>query len=63
MKRYLLVLAVGLAGFGPVARAQSPEEWAQTARFVAAFQNPDGGFAATKGGPSTLGATSSASGP
>ena len=59
MKRYLLVLAVGLAGFGPVARAQSPEESAQTARFVAAFQNPDGGFAATKGGPSTLGATSS----
>ena len=59
MKRYLLVLAVGLAGFGPVARAQSPEEWAQTAGFVAAFQNPDGGFAATKGGPSTLGATSS----
>ena len=59
MKRYLLVLAVGLAGFGPVARAQSPEERAQTAGFVAAFQNPDGGFAATKGGPSTLGATSS----
>ncbi len=59
MKRYLLVLAVGLAGFGPVARAQSPEEWTQTARYVAAFQNPDGGFAATKGGPSTLGATSS----
>ena len=59
MKRYLLVLAFGLAGFGPVARAQSPEELAQTAGFVAAFQNPDGGFAATKGGPSTLGATSS----
>ncbi len=59
MKRYLLVLAVGLTGFGPGARAQSPEEWAQTAGFVAAFQNPDGGFAATKGGPSTLGATSS----
>ncbi len=59
MKRYLLVLAVGLAGFGSVARAQSPAEWAQTARFVAGFQNLDGGFAPKMGEASTLGATSS----
>ena len=43
-----------------VTRAQSPEELAQTGRYVAAFQNPDGGFAAKEGGASNLGTTSSA---
>jgi dienelactone hydrolase/prenyltransferase beta subunit len=33
---------------------------AQTASYVAAFQSPDGGFATTPGGNSTLGTTSSA---
>ncbi|MBX6313687.1 MAG: DUF1080 domain-containing protein [Isosphaeraceae bacterium] len=41
------------------ARAQTPAEMAQTARFLAAFQNPDGGFAGKVGGESSLGSTSS----
>jgi poly(3-hydroxybutyrate) depolymerase/prenyltransferase beta subunit len=40
--------------------AQTPGELALSGRYVAAFQNPDGGFAATPGGASTLNATSSA---
>ena len=40
--------------------SQTPDELATTARYVAAFQNPDGGFAPGVGKPSTLGATSSA---
>ena len=49
-----------LAYFGAGTQAQTPDEMRQTARYVAAFQNPDGGFAARKGGPSSLGSTSSA---
>ena len=40
--------------------AQSPKELAQTAHYIAAFQNPDGGFSGTVGGKSSLGATTSA---
>jgi dienelactone hydrolase/prenyltransferase beta subunit len=42
------------------ARAQTPAERAQTAGYLAAFQNPDGGFATAAGQKSSLGATSSA---
>jgi len=42
------------------ARAQTPNELARTSAYVAALQNPDGGFAAKAGGPSSLGTTSSA---
>ncbi len=41
-------------------QAQTPTDTAKTARFVAAFQNPDGGFAGSAGGKSSLGTTSSA---
>jgi poly(3-hydroxybutyrate) depolymerase len=41
-------------------RAAGSEDPAPTARYLAAFQNPDGGFAATAGGKSSLPATSSA---
>ena len=40
--------------------AQTPAERQQTAAYVAAFQNPDGGFATKVGQKSTLGSTSSA---
>ncbi len=60
MKRRLMGLAACLIVVAQVARAQSPTELAQTANYIAAFQNPDGGFAAKVGGPSTLGGTSSA---
>ncbi len=62
MTRIPLLLAAGLIAIAnaPDARAQTPRERAETARYVAAFQNPDGGFAATVGGKSSLGATSSA---
>lgn len=53
------LLACGLAAHAH-AHAQTPIELSQTARFVAAFQNPDGGFAGSVGQRSTLGATSSA---
>ncbi len=43
-----------------VAWAQTPEELTQSARFVSAFQNPDGGFAPSVGQASSLGSTSSA---
>jgi prenyltransferase beta subunit/pimeloyl-ACP methyl ester carboxylesterase len=61
MKRMLLGL-VCLVGLAPAVRtrAETPEELSQTARYVAAFQNPDGGFAAKPGDKSSLGATSSA---
>ncbi len=42
------------------ARADAPEAMAQTARYIAGFQNDDGGFGPGAGQPSTLGATSSA---
>jgi acetyl esterase/lipase/prenyltransferase beta subunit len=63
MKRTSLLLAVGLfvvAPWIPRAGAQTHKERAETARFVAGLQNPDGGFAGTAGGKSSLGATSSA---
>ena len=50
-----VILATGQTGWG-----QSPADLAETARFVANFQNPDGGFASKTGGESSLGATSSA---
>ncbi|HEX8200269.1 MAG TPA: family 16 glycoside hydrolase [Isosphaeraceae bacterium] len=59
MRQSGLVLAVVLLA-SPALRAQTSAELAQTAAFVAAHQNPDGGFAATRGGTSSLGATSSA---
>jgi pimeloyl-ACP methyl ester carboxylesterase len=62
MKQFHLAVAIA-AGVvaGPVlARGQTPAELGQTARYVAAFQNPDGGFAPGPGKGSTLGATSSA---
>ncbi|MFO0908880.1 MAG: family 16 glycoside hydrolase [Isosphaeraceae bacterium] len=55
-----LAACVVVAALAAGARAQTPAELAQTARFVAAFQNPDGGFAGKVGGESTLGSTSSA---
>lgn len=55
-------LALGLFILAPISilRAQTPAETARSARFVAAFQNPDGGFAGSPGGKSSLGSTSSA---
>ncbi len=60
MKRMLVGLVACLVGLAPAVRAETPEELSQTARYVAAFQNPDGGFAAKVGDKSSLGATSSA---
>jgi poly(3-hydroxybutyrate) depolymerase/prenyltransferase beta subunit len=62
MKRFLTGLAACLVVATPAARAhaQTPSELQQTARYAAAFQNPDGGFAAAPGGTSALGPTSSA---
>jgi acetyl esterase/lipase/prenyltransferase beta subunit len=57
MRRFLHLLAACLIVLVPAARAQTPAELAQTASFVAALQNPDGGFAARPGGPSTLSST------
>ncbi|WP_435016546.1 family 16 glycoside hydrolase [Tundrisphaera sp. TA3] len=62
MKHSLVAIALAfgvVAGTGP-ARGQTPAEIGQTARYIAAFQNPDGGFAPGVGKASTLGATSSA---
>lgn len=42
---------------GPRAGAQSAADFAQTAAYVAAQQNEDGGFSTVPGQPSTLGAT------
>ena len=46
-------------GFLARIRAQTPAEYAQTAAYAAALQNKDGGFAATAGQLSSLGATNS----
>jgi pimeloyl-ACP methyl ester carboxylesterase len=64
MKRFLGMFGVGLVVLtvGPAAapvRAAASEDPVPTARFLAAFQNPDGGFAAKTGDASSLGATSS----
>jgi prenyltransferase beta subunit len=50
----------GLAGMNVQVRAQSAADFAQTAAYAAAQQNEDGGFAASPGQPSTLGATNTA---
>ena len=55
----IVLSALCAASITPLSRAQSPAEFAQTAAFAAAHQNKDGGFAAKKGGPSSLGATNS----
>ncbi len=62
MQRRYSVLGAGLAVLvsWTAAPAQSPKDLAQTAQYVGAFQNPDGGFSAGVGGKSSLGATSSA---
>jgi poly(3-hydroxybutyrate) depolymerase/prenyltransferase beta subunit len=49
-------IGIALAG---TSRGQSPAEFAQTATFAAAHQNPDGGFAPEPGAPSSLGSTNS----
>jgi poly(3-hydroxybutyrate) depolymerase len=59
MKRFLTGLTAWLLVAAPLARAQTPSELQQTARYAASFQNPDGGFAAKAGGASALGPTSS----
>jgi acetyl esterase/lipase/prenyltransferase beta subunit len=54
-------LAVWMLAVIPLpGRAQTPAEFAQTATFVAAHQNKDGGFAAKVGQASSLGATNTA---
>jgi poly(3-hydroxybutyrate) depolymerase/prenyltransferase beta subunit len=63
MKRLLGSLIVALFALAPVVRADATaasEDMARTAAFLAAFQNPDGGFAGKSGGASSLGSTSSA---
>ena len=46
--------------FSASASAQTPGDLERTAAYVAAFQNPDGGFAGKVGQASSLGSTSSA---
>ncbi len=60
MRRCWVLGALWLACGISAASAQTPAERAQTARFVAALQNPDGGFPVQPGGPSTLNATNAA---
>ena len=60
MKRVLAIVIAGVAGLAGPAPAQTPAELEQTAAYVAAFQNPDGGFAPKVGQASSLGSTSSA---
>jgi len=60
MKHPLAVAVAGLLLASPAALAQTPAELSRTAAYLAAFQNPDGGFAPRVGQASTLGATSSA---
>lgn len=60
----LLAIGFGLVSPASPARAQDAvsvaAEYAQTAATVRALQNEDGGFAAAKGGPSTVSTTNSA---
>lgn len=49
-----------IVGFVATSAGQEPALLAETARFVAGLQNPDGGFGTTPGAASTLGSTSSA---
>ncbi len=60
MKRLLAIAIAGLAAQAAPALAQTPAELERTAAFVAALQDPDGGFAPRAGGASSLGSTSSA---
>src|SRR5271165_4128322 len=64
MRRLERVVAVSalalLASINVQVRAQSAADFAQTAAYAAAQQNVDGGFAASPGQPSTLGATNTA---
>ncbi|HEV3168622.1 MAG TPA: family 16 glycoside hydrolase [Isosphaeraceae bacterium] len=58
MRRILSSLAIVLLVVVSSVRAQTPADLAQTASYLAAFQNPDGGFAGKPGGASSLGSTS-----
>ena len=50
MKRFLAIVVVGPGRPGSASRrAQTPAELERTAAYVAAFQNPDGGFAGKVG--------------
>jgi pimeloyl-ACP methyl ester carboxylesterase/prenyltransferase beta subunit len=61
MRRILFGIAVCLLCGRPAdVSAQTPADMAQTAAWLAEFQNSDGGFTPIAGGASTLGATSSA---
>ena len=51
--------SLALTATPPIARAQTPAEYAQTASYAAAHQNKDGGFGGTPGQLSSLGATNS----
>jgi len=61
LKNYFVVGVLGCYGIASVgtSRGQAPADFAQTAAFTAAHQNPDGGFAPRPGGPSSLGSTNS----
>lgn len=65
MKRILACVAIFLASTllkdsSAQEAVKVAAEYARTAATVAALQNDDGGFAAEKGGPSTIGSTNSA---
>jgi prenyltransferase beta subunit/predicted esterase len=60
VSRLALVVFVALAAMARDGQSQTPAEQARTASWIAALQNPDGGFAPSPGGPSNLNATSSA---
>ena len=54
MKRFLVIVIAGMAAAAHPALAQAPRAGAD-GRYIAAFQNPDGGFAGNVGGKSSLG--------
>ena len=60
MKRFLAIVIAGVVAQAGPASARAPGEREQTGSYVAAFQNPDGGFAGKVGQASSLGSTSSA---
>src|SRR4051812_36320933 len=55
-----LAAALLLVALALPANGQTPAEMARTAALIESWQNPDGGFGASKGGKSSLGITSSA---
>ncbi len=59
LKRSLAIAIASLVASAALALAQTPADLGRTAAYVAAMQNPDGGFAPKPGQGSTLGATSS----